>query len=444
MMDQISCDKIRFQVVVLTKAQEFAAYNFKFQPSVQYLDLATNEKLVRVIQPSSFKTIFTNEDIRKRISPERQILYRLHLDLPVSLQSFSCRNRTEIVIREGFHFKHISIFSSVYNHDLERYIVRALESERRKIEKLRNYMKIFELLKFGASNRTSIFLCDSILTIMYNENCRDFELLRKFLTLFRVPLWLSRSEIPRVFEYVLLQAQIARYTKDLWRCLDQRIDPVTFCFLCHKIQNMHLLIKYGTITFIPYEFKFDKYIPGNIFNRAVDLGIVSYPRAFRIFQLFFDFLYHQHSPHVLRCMWRSIKDPFLNTTEIESTLKPTIPSIVVEYLCKYYANRIIDEDNAIYRCRSGPTPRTLKDLCRVDIRRFLSNNYQLPFGISGLVIPETLKSYLNLESIPETYSTELSTPGIVSYPRAFRIFQLFSIFCTNSIPRMYCDACGRS
>ncbi|CAL1278059.1 unnamed protein product [Larinioides sclopetarius] len=392
-MVQISYDKIQFQAVNVEKAQELAAYNFKFQPSVQYLDLAVNENLVRNIQPSSFKPTFTAEDVRKQIIPDRQILYQFHLDLPVNLRSFSCKNRTKIVELGGFHFKQINIFSSVYNHKLERHIVTVLENHRRKIDKLRNCMKIFEFLSFGAYYEATLFLCDSILTMLYNENCADSELLRSFLSLFNIPLWLSHSEMPRVLEYVLVQAQRARYSEVLWRCLDQQIDPATFCFFCHKTRNMHLLIKYGTITSIPYEFKFEHYMPGNTFNMAINQGIVSYPRAFRIFQLFFDRLYHQQSPLAFRCLWRSIKDPFLSTTEIDSTLKTMLPSNLVKRWIDYYVDDIIDED----KCWPRPTPRSLKDLCRVDIRRFLSNNYQLPLGIDGLVIPETLKLYLNLE-----------------------------------------------
>ncbi|GBL89327.1 hypothetical protein AVEN_225854-1 [Araneus ventricosus] len=386
-------DKIQFQAVALRRAQELAAYNFKFQPSVLYLDLATNENLLRDIQPSSFKTIFTNEDIRKRITPERQILYRFHLDLPVNLQSFSCKNRTEIVIREGFHFKHISIFSSVYNHGLERYIVTALENERRKIEKLRNYMKIFELLNFGACNRTAIFLCDSILTMLYSENCPDSELLRNFLILFNFILWLSDSEMPGVLEYVLFQAQRARYSKDLWRCLDPRIDPVTFCFLCHKIQEMLLLIKYGTITFIPYEFSFEKYISiiEKITYRLIRRGRRNERRAFFLFQLWYDFKHHRNSPEGLRCIWRCMNDPFLSRAEIVSTFKPLLRRRTVEHLIEHYQIAIIGND-----CNSELSPRTLKDTCSVEVRKLLNFNHQLPFGVYNLKIPNELKLYLNL------------------------------------------------
>ncbi|CAG9129938.1 unnamed protein product [Plutella xylostella] len=56
----------------------------------------------------------------------------------------------------------------------------------------------------------------------------------------------------------------------------------------------------------------------------------------------------------------------------------------------------IIEDHLIPSTRCGLRPAELKHLCRCSIRERLWNNFQLPFGIQKLPIPETLKKYLDL------------------------------------------------
>lgn len=54
------------------------------------------------------------------------------------------------------------------------------------------------------------------------------------------------------------------------------------------------------------------------------------------------------------------------------------------------------EDHLIPSSRCGLKPVELKHLCRCQIRHCLWNNFELPFGIQKLPIPDTLKRYLDL------------------------------------------------
>lgn len=103
--------------------------------------------------------------------------------------------------------------------------------------------------------------------------------------------------------------------------------------------------------------------------------------------------------------------------EIVSCLKlilRTIPTIILtidkklhEYLTlpldyNYQRKIVIEkyedllEDHLIPSSRCGLRPVELKHLCRCVIREALWKNYQLPFGIQNLPLPESLRKYLDL------------------------------------------------
>ena len=54
------------------------------------------------------------------------------------------------------------------------------------------------------------------------------------------------------------------------------------------------------------------------------------------------------------------------------------------------------EDHLIPSSRCGLRPTELKHLCRCAVRRRLWENFQLPFGIKRLPIPNALQKYVDL------------------------------------------------
>lgn len=54
------------------------------------------------------------------------------------------------------------------------------------------------------------------------------------------------------------------------------------------------------------------------------------------------------------------------------------------------------EDHLIPSSRCGLRPVELKHLCRCTVRQTLWENFELPFGIQKLPVPQTLKKYLDL------------------------------------------------
>lgn len=94
----------------------------------------------------------------------------------------------------------------------------------------------------------------------------------------------------------------------------------------------------------------------------------------------------------LRLILRSVSTIFLTVKE-EKIFAPDY-----NYQRKYVLEKYGDilEDHLIPTTRCGLRPAELKHLCRCKLRDVLWTNFQLPFGIQRLPLPETLKKYLDL------------------------------------------------
>ncbi|GBL89329.1 hypothetical protein AVEN_225855-1 [Araneus ventricosus] len=381
-------DKIQLQLVKLREARDVAAVSFKYHKSVDHLDLSTNEYGLRK------KSIFTEEGIRKWIQPRTQILYKYNLELPTDLQKYYSKEKFDIVREDTFHQYKIFVCYSVYNFRFETYIVRAINFQRtNKIEKLRRSMKIIKLLNFYRFSASAMYLYDNILPILIREGCRDPKLVVNFANLFSFYLWITQREDPHILQYVLAAAQKVGPSLSLSLFAELSMDPVNACFLLHKIGHVPVLLRFGAPSAFPRTLNINYLLKltERLLHRSFLRRSADQRRAFFLLQLCYDFRYHRNSPEGLRCIWKCVNDPFLSITEIASAVSTTHRQQSVASLIAYYQHLIIGKV-----CSYEPSPRTLKDICRVEVRRLLNFNHQLPFGVNNLNIPNELKLYLNL------------------------------------------------
>lgn len=97
----------------------------------------------------------------------------------------------------------------------------------------------------------------------------------------------------------------------------------------------------------------------------------------------------------LKLILRSVRTIYL---DIDKKEVKTDLSINYNYQRKVVLEKYEDLllDHLIPSTRCGLQPVELKHLCRCQIREVLWRNFQLPFGIRNLPIPESLRKYLDL------------------------------------------------
>ncbi|XP_015914748.1 uncharacterized protein [Parasteatoda tepidariorum] len=96
----------------------------------------------------------------------------------------------------------------------------------------------------------------------------------------------------------------------------------------------------------------------------------------------------------LDLIWRSIPDTYVNPFELMNILYEG------RYFVKKESVSLTQEEYAkseILGYNNIANPRSLKHLCRCEIRHCLAKNHQLPNGVHALIMPSELKSFLLLE-----------------------------------------------
>ncbi|GBM71697.1 hypothetical protein AVEN_195437-1 [Araneus ventricosus] len=369
---------LEFQHVELDAAHDVLIYSFIVQKSVAHLDLSSCEYSLRM------RSIFTEEGFRKTFIP-REILYRLHLDLPRNTE-----RRIRVVIPDADNqYETMSVSECVYNCGFAPLIENSIRNAEDKVEKLRRYFNIMKLLKLHEDVRTAVSLFDSIIQILYPD-CTDSELIAEFALTFHFPFWIFDHENPKLVGYVL--HHVRRMRHNVWRTHQRRIDLVNACMISGTTGNVRKLLEYGTV--LPFEFPLYLLLPLPQDN-ILPHGVTSIPRRrfFLLLQYFWVFMTSTDNSWEALCfIWRSIPDPYLNYDEI-NFIFGLFTSINLQAIVDRYKNAVVEESESDY-----VVPRALKHLCRVTVRSILNRSYQLPDGIGQLEMPSSLVTYLKLES----------------------------------------------
>ncbi|GBM36220.1 hypothetical protein AVEN_97584-1 [Araneus ventricosus] len=379
-MTSYTFNESEYEAFQIESARDVVSCSFIVQRSLTPLDLNACEYMLMR------RSVFTEEGYRKMCQPSRWSLYTLHLDLPRDMErSLRIAVPYESNRYRTFHLGVASVSEWVYNRDLAPVIVNDIKLANNKMEKLRRYLNVMKLLKLDRHRITSNFIFDSIIHVLFPD-CLDSNLVVEFAVTFSFYSWIFYRESPDIVGYVLEHARRIRY--NIWASLEY---PINACIIFHTTGNIGKLLEYGTVL----RTKCCVYMEMLEFLevRRIVRRSISERRIFLLIQLLYVFTYNRTSWAELRCIWRSIPDPYLSGKEIYFAFGRVVTSTYFYDLIEYYNSAIVEE----YIQIENAAPRSLRHLSRVAVRNILSSNFQLPHGISQLGLGHILESFLKLE-----------------------------------------------
>ncbi|KAF8770336.1 uncharacterized protein LOC129989425 [Argiope bruennichi] len=408
-------ERLDYAYVMLNNVTSIAKLSFIAQNSINPLDLSVGESpkkdfLVYGIGerefPNTWKNfIITEEECKKIMSPNRRLLYTLHLDLPRKLETrlrlvyFKNFDSKVTYDDESFHLRDI-----YFNENIYREILRLLLQESilkfKTAALIGRYLKIIKRY-FGDLESCLYDLSVSfILHVLYKE-CNDSQIVKDVLTMFDFKKWIYYSNDcnPGILDYFLHHARNSGY--NVWGKYPCE-DLINGCVMLEKYSFVAVLLKYINAPLFMEE-DYEKLINwgGNpIFRintmdkgQPVREGWMNKRRAFLAIQILYLYdLPHDDGDQALRLLWRAIPDTFLTFSEWMSAFGNQREPYILGDIDEFYSY-IVEEEISIR------TPRSLRQYCRVAIRKSLYDCQQLPNGIEKLddLDPKS-KAYLRLEN----------------------------------------------
>ncbi|GFV86495.1 SOCS box domain-containing protein [Trichonephila clavipes] len=396
---------IEFKQVNLNSAADEVRYSFIVHKSVTCLDLSVGEYRNRE------KLCYTMCAYKNKILSRRYILYKYHLDVTDSLDdNVSKFNKSLYKIcshDECFYLNEVSIVDkSVYNIEFMSYVKEAIQKSNHKI---RSVMKFIKFLNVQKGDLITVYY--DFLELMAEER-EDSELVYKFLQI--EPLFLNElffyNYKPHLVDFVLYHA-----TRLKRRLLDEvRIDWRPSLFI-GSLECLSLLIKYG----YNYPFFREQYLL--CFKGAIEYYIQEHRdsdvnlagncfsskrrRYLFLHTVFFllcnDSTQSTEPKELVYLFWESIPDALFTRNELNYAcdkhhfMEPERSILIQNYESKVSSPKSTET----------PIPRSLVHLCRCSIRERMGSNFELPFGVDSLLIPEDFKKYLRLEIPYESEST---------------------------------------
>ncbi|XP_055953142.1 uncharacterized protein LOC129988885 [Argiope bruennichi] len=407
----------------LDKAENIVKYSFVVHKSVTCLDLSVCEysvfkgrrqghplRIDKTFPPLidwSNNFISTEEDCRKSLTVERQLLYAHHLDSSIKLEH-SLRNVQSCQKREYYSpsmfLSQLDTDYELYEDSLSEMIIETLKTSNQKVNCVRKVSKIMKKLVCLKKNFTIISLC---LDILY-EHCSDSNVVNDFLTAFNFQAWIVNIDRPKLLQYLLHHANQAGHNvlvTDVHKLINR-------CVTNHLFRNSTVLLKYYDAPgfsdsmyedVIHHIAKRRPSLNDDVLTCPVKEGWLCKKRNFLMLQIL-DIFFHGPTPSsktALSQIWKSIPDAFISQEELSRAYNKVVSPIDIEEIYAFYSSVIEEEkiydfddiEEDIQSC----TPRSLKQTCRTTIRKSLSDNKQLPQGIQMLHLPRQLQSFLKLE-----------------------------------------------
>ncbi|GFS83453.1 SOCS box domain-containing protein [Nephila pilipes] len=404
-----SSESIRFEKVILDSASDVVRYSFVVHKSVTYLDLSVSEYGKRE------KLCFTMDAFKKKILSRRYILYNYHLDVTKKLDSnfkltpspWKISSRAECFFLKEVSVVHTHVYCLGFTISLAKSFIRASK------HKIRSVMFSMKLLNIQDEDFKEIFY--PFLELATEER-KDSELVYKFLEI--QPEYLNdfffQNYKPHLVELALYHATHLKrrlfYNNKGLSWIHSIFSGQPECFF--------QLIKYG------YHYPF---FPGQYLQTVTEVVIhflVSDKRDFILPSWYFELSNRRrnilfHTMFFLFCrgftqmtvrnkllllFWSSIPDPFLTRKELNEVcdkfLLRNSSRISVNRLSSNRIKLIQSYELIVNPCTEPMhrmSPRSLVHLSRCKVREHMALNFQLPYGIDTLCIPEELKNYLQLD-----------------------------------------------
>ncbi|KAF8770501.1 hypothetical protein HNY73_018022 [Argiope bruennichi] len=415
-------NKIYFEPIRLRDMQMIAKYSFIVHKSINHLDLSLREfssmrEKRKVLVPLLFcaadpafskKFVCTAEACRKMMVLERRWLYSLHLDLPHGRENdFISLNENEVINcwqPKTICFNELFVNSSIYQWSLRRFMGEALDRSGMQVDSVRRQMalmkRVLDVTKFERHS-----LEERILNFLY-LNCTDPDMVKEFLLILDFNSWVLRDPKQNMLDYLLYYAYRSRFNLKL---NDKEGILVNKCFFKSQYRNVELLLKYQNAPFY-YDHDYScvlsnwqrRDIPNDWYPEYIDApllkGLMSKRRYLLWLQVFHSYaVRNQYSycgrtvSNTLLLLWRSLPDSYFTLEELLRAYEDVPKNHkIIQEVYKFY-------EEAMDKDLISDKPRLLQQYCRTSIRRLLSYNLQLPYGIAQLGLPPKLKVFLTLE-----------------------------------------------
>ncbi|GBM33597.1 hypothetical protein AVEN_181841-1 [Araneus ventricosus] len=410
----------------LDKAENIVKYSFVVHKSVTSLDLSVCEysvfkgkrqghplRIDKTYPPLidwSNNFISTEEDCRKSLTEERQLLYAHHLDSSARLESSlrnvqSCQKRN--FYSPSMFLSQVDTDYDLYEDNLSDMILETLKTTDQKVDCVRKVTKIMKKLDYLKDNFAIVFLC---LEILY-EHCTDSNIVKDFLTAFNFKAWIVNIDRPKLLQFLLYHANQARY--NVWGN-DVPHKLINRCVSNHLFGNSTILLKYYDAPVFSESMYKDVIhhigkrrpsLSDDVLKHPVKEGWLSKERNFLMLQIL-DIFFHGPSPSsklALSRIWKSIPKAFISQNELSRAYNKVLSPTDIEEIYAFYSNTVEEEEihkfckNVTEEDTQSCKPRSLKQFCRTTIRKTLNDSKKLPQGIHQLCLPRQLQSFLRLE-----------------------------------------------
>ncbi|GBN49976.1 hypothetical protein AVEN_51024-1 [Araneus ventricosus] len=282
----------------------------------------------------------------------------------------------------------------MYEGCLNQIITETLQETNQKVKLIHQVSKMVKRMKF-LSKKEYIWHSGLYLLCYYGA---DSTVVKDFLSALNFDDNYLFLQFADVFEFVLNHANRAGYK--LWSSPSQQDQILTSIRYRMYAKTESLLQHRNAPRFCDKEYEIMKnysrfVFPLNGLKNPVRHGLIRRERHFLILQ-FLHFFYEDRSKgqKVLQMLWRSIPDPFISLDELASVFSVAQNSRLEEDIRSF----IEDVTGAEVPEERGFQPRKLKHFCRTAIRNVMNNNGQLSAGISQLILPPSVKSFLRLEN----------------------------------------------